>query len=375
MKAKTELKAVRNLPLKSFRLQHFKAVRDSGLVTFTPLTVFIGNNGSGKSSLIEGLETLHSILLQGLDAAFLPWRGFEHVWNKAVSHTLKENQVGRLEPTGSMGFEISGNGRKSVFSGKFQITTDKAGNRLVMTSEDFFTWVSILHGPDNVETRRGSVENWEENVSQWQFLNLEPSLMLDPQPETRTTRDIRLAKNGSNIAQFLQSIADKEPAILEGIAETLKSVIPYATDLRPAITKELQRTVYLRLNEEGIPEPLAGWLLSQGTLRIVALLAVLRHPSPPSVVFIEELENGMDPRTIHLLVEEIRSFLQNGGQVVATTHSPYLLDLLDLSHIVVVERGKTGAPTFTRPSKQKLKGWAEKFAPGRLYTMGSLTTS
>ena len=155
--------------------------------------------------------------------------------------------------------------------------------------------------------------------------------------------------------------------------KTLKAVLPYATDLRPAITKELQRNVYLRLYEQGIEEPLVSWLLSQGTLRIVALLAVLRHPTPPSVVFIEEIENGLDPRTIHLLVEEIRSFLQSGGQIVATTHSPYLLDLLDLSHIVVVERSKSGAPTFTRPSRRKLKGWTDKFAPGRLYTMGSLT--
>lgn len=55
------------------------------------------------------------------------------------------------------------------------------------------------------------------------------------------------------------------------------------------------------------------------------------------------------------------------------THSPYLLDLLDISHLIVVERSKSGAPTFVRPSKRKLKGWAEKFAPGRLYTMGNLT--
>ena len=100
---------------------------------------------------------------------------------------------------------------------------------------------------------------------------------------------------------------------------------------------------------------------------------MFRHPEAASVVFIEEMENGLDPRTIHLLVEEIRSFLQDGGQVVATTHSPYLLDLLDLSQIVVVERGATGAPEFTRPSKRKLKGWAERFAPGKLYTMGNLT--
>lgn len=212
-------------------------------------------------------------------------------------------------------------------------------------------------------------------VEKWQFLSTEPSLMRGPTPEIRSGATIRLARNANNIAHYLKSIDDLAPQVLGGIVDTLRSVLPYAEDLRPAMTSEIQRAVYLRFTESRIRQPLPGWLLSQGTLRILALLAVFRHPDPPSVVFIEELENGLDPRTIHLLVEEIRGFLAAGGQVVATTHSPYLLDLLDLSHIIVVERETSGAPKFVRPSKSKLKGWADKFAPGRLYTMGSLTRS
>ena len=368
---KTDSKPKPKLPLEVFRLRNFKAVRDSGAITFTPLTVFIGNNGSGKSSLIEGLESFHSIVLDGLDEAFLPWRGFDHVWNKAVPHQLKGNQIGKLEQQNPIGVDIEGGLKDVPYHGSVEFAPDLKGNQLVFTKEDVIPFSGSKAEKEPTSNLRS--KTWPDLVRGWQFLNLEPRLMLDPKPETRTGRHIRLAKDGSNIAQYLQSIADKDPAVLEGIAETLKSVLPYATDLRPAITKELQRNVYLRLHEQGIEEPLAGWLLSQGTLRIVALLAILRHPTPPSVVFIEELENGLDPRTIHLIVDEIRGFLQGGGQVVATTHSPYLLDLLDLSHIVVVERSKSGAPTFKRPSGRKLKCWAEKFAPGRLYTMGNLT--
>jgi AAA15 family ATPase/GTPase len=77
------------LRLRRFRLQSFKAVRDSGTLAFGPLTVFIGNNGSGKSSLIEGLETLWEIALNGVDSAMVRWRGFEYVWNQAVEHQLR----------------------------------------------------------------------------------------------------------------------------------------------------------------------------------------------------------------------------------------------------------------------------------------------
>jgi AAA15 family ATPase/GTPase len=41
------------LPLITFRLQNFKAIQDSKTIKFTPLTSFIGNNGSGKSSIEE----------------------------------------------------------------------------------------------------------------------------------------------------------------------------------------------------------------------------------------------------------------------------------------------------------------------------------
>ena len=78
------------LAVRSFRLRNFKAVRDSGVVKFTPFTVLIGNNGSGKSSLIEGLETFQTIATQGLDEAIERWRGFEFIWNRAAPHKLKE---------------------------------------------------------------------------------------------------------------------------------------------------------------------------------------------------------------------------------------------------------------------------------------------
>src|ERR1700678_2638863 len=94
------------LPIQSFRLQNFKAVRDSGTVRFGPLTVFIGNNGSGKSSLIEGLETFLDVVLNGLDKAMNRWHGFEHVWNHAVKHEVRHSTDHRPYHTNPMAFRI-----------------------------------------------------------------------------------------------------------------------------------------------------------------------------------------------------------------------------------------------------------------------------
>ena len=150
-------------------------------------------------------------------------------------------------------------------------------------------------------------------------------------------------------------------------------VLPYAKDIQPSLTSsEIERKTWLQMAEADFKIP--GWLLSTGTLRMLALLALLRHPTPPPLILIDEIENGLDPRSVHLLVEEIRNAVLAGTtQIILTTHSPYLLDLLTLDHLIIVERDRDGHPTFTRPgSSDKLENWTSTFAPGKLYTMGNL---
>ena len=192
-----------------------------------------------------------------------------------------------------------------------------------------------------------------------------------PTSEQQATQRIRLARDGSNVAEYLNEIRDRDKAAFDGILDAVRFVLPYAVDVQPLLTSELERAFYLKMKEGTFEVP--GWLLSTGTLRVLALLAELRHPDPPPVLVVEELENGLDPRTLNMVVEEIRAATMAGRtQVVVTTHSPYLLDLLDLSHIVIVER-KDGETVFRRPDEKGLAAWSKSFSPGRLYTMGRLT--
>jgi predicted ATPase len=166
-----------------------------------------------------------------------------------------------------------------------------------------------------------------EHVRAWQFLSLQPERMGMPVPQKRTSGSVRLAKDGSNIADYLLDIQRLDARALEGVVQAMGYVLPFASELHPLLTSELERKAYLQLTEGSFKVP--GWMLSTGTLRVLALLALLRHPQPPPLILVEEIENGLDPRSIHLLVEEIRSAVLGGvTQVILTTHSPYLLDLL-----------------------------------------------
>jgi predicted ATPase len=412
---------MRQLALRSFRLSNFKAVRESKTIRFGPLTVLIGNNGSGKSSLIDGIETFRAIVLSGLDAAMNRWRGFEHVWNHAAPHIVQHPGTAQAYHSNPLAFQAAGNTGATRYDATMRINLGEGGNRLFLQQEQcrlrrrdysgtydrddkgqvLVSSSSTSSSSSGLETARNSKSPSslsssstsssrgpsEEHrladgqsciapllgsfVSSWQFLMLNPERMGQPVPQERAASGIRLAKDGSNIAEYLNEIRNLDLAAFDGLLEAVRWMLPYAMDLQPVLTSALERVFYISLREQDFEVP--GWLLSTGTLRIVALLACLRHPKPPPLLVIEEIENGLDPRTLNLVVEEIRAAITAGTtQVVLTTHSPYLLDLLDLSHIVVVERVED-EPVFRRPDAQQLANWSKSFSPGRLYTMGRLT--
>ena len=109
-------------------------------------------------------------------------------------------------------------------------------------------------------------------------------------------------------------------------------------------------------------------------MRLVALFAALRHPMPPSLLCVAEIENGLDPRTIQMVLADIRRVTEAGRtQVMVTTHSPFLLDQVPLESLVLVSRDEGQLPRFTRPAESKVvREWANSFAPGQLYTSGTL---
>jgi len=369
--------------LRSVRIQNFKAIVDSKVVKLGPLTAFIGHNGAGKSSLIEGLETYQAIVRDGLDVAMQRWLGIEHARHKGQEARDRAGVV--LNP---IRFELAlGESIRKVRRIEMEANNDPAANRISIANERISrpdgSWISRdqmaampTYGPGRSILQPAQQEYLAEarHILDWQFLAMSPERMGLPVPQQRTGGGVRMARDGSNVADVLLDLRKRDQNAFEGIVEVMAFVLPYAKDIQPSLTSsEIERKAWLQLTEADFKVP--GWMLSTGTLRLLALLALLRHPTPPPLIVVEEIENGLDPRSIHLIVEEIRNAVQSGiTQVILTTHSPYLLDLLTLEHLVLVERDGKGQPRFIRPADNaNLQRWAADFAPGKLYTMGTLS--
>ena len=193
-----------HMTLQSVRVRNFKAIVDSRTVRFGPLTAFIGHNGSGKSSLIEALETYQSILADGLDLAMQHWLGMEHVRHKSLE--AKERAGKAVNP---IMFDVAlGPKPRTVSKLHLAINNDPAANRYVIQDESLndqaVEGITIPGHSALKEHPQG--RRLIKQVLDWQFMTLVPERMGQPQPQRRTGGLVRLAKDGSNIADYLLDI-------------------------------------------------------------------------------------------------------------------------------------------------------------------------
>ena len=98
---------------------------------------------------------------------------------------------------------------------------------------------------------------------------------------------------------------------------------------------------------------ISAYSASDGTLRFLAMLAALLGPTPAGVYFFEEIDSGIHPTRLHLLIELIETqTAKNGFQVIATTHSPDLLNCINdttFENSSVVSRLEDAQDAVIRP--------------------------
>ena len=119
------------MKLQSVRVRNFKAIVDSRIVKLGPLTAFIGQNGAGKSSLIEALETYQAIVRDGLDLAMQRWLGIEH-----ARHKGQEAKERLGQPVNPIAFELAlGASPRKVARVSLGVNNDPAANRMFIVDE------------------------------------------------------------------------------------------------------------------------------------------------------------------------------------------------------------------------------------------------
>ena len=129
---------------------------------------------------------------------------------------------------------------------------------------------------------------------------------------------------GEHIGPFLYKLRAEEPARFRAVARTLRSIVPSVETLTVQLD-ERRGTLDILVRQGGVEY--SSRVVSEGTLRVLALCAIAVNPWAGSLLAFEEPENGVHPRRLDLIARLLMSLATDGGrQVIVTTHSPLFCD-------------------------------------------------
>lgn len=212
------------------------------------------------------------------------------------------------------------------------------------TRPAFAAEATVLYGITNAEFPH--LFALREEMRHWRLLQLDPALLRRPVP---TTAPDTLAPDGSNLAAVLAQLkaetatATRPEGVLTDIAADLNELVPGISRL-DATLHEASREYRVDLTmRDGLP--FTSRVISDGTLRVLALLTLLHDPRHRGLICFEEPENGVHPGRIKQLVQRLRDIVtapsdfEEGSdtvplsQLLLNSHSPVVLSaLLDGQH-------------------------------------------
>jgi predicted ATPase len=302
--------------IESIEFCNFKALRKTTL-PLTPFTLLLGPNGAGKTSVLQALHGIAAIVAPTQAAQIGGQAQLPMTWPSLVSVTSEsqDSQVEiklRLRLEGQVGFAVFQWRKPAQLEIQF---LDENGN------------------PFNA-SGAGPVPPFDQVMRSWlsrmQTYALDPFSVALPVP---VGSGVSLQSNGSGLAAVLDDLKDNHPERWDTLLAEMCRWLPEYDHILFDKPQTGQKGIALRTKKGGYRIPARE--LSHGTLVALALLTLAYLPQPPSLVGLEEIDRGLHPRLLRHLQDALYrlSYPESCGetrppiQVIATTHSPYLLDL------------------------------------------------
>ena len=398
----------------SLRLVNFKNFADETL-RVGPFTVIVGANASGKSNIRDAFRFLHGIgrgytLVEILGEKYGPggqneWAGIRGATNEIIrfgerSFSLRVNvadldytiRVSRRRPDT---FRVTREELRHLWGGEIYTSHPSPGDpvraqdddthlllRMAKTGEQRKYGHRIAVRPDQpaltqIGEHRRVVRRHKEYadlviqaLARIRFLDLEPNLMR----QAAFPGQIALGDSGENLPTVLRAICD-DLKRRRTLAAWTRELTPMDVVDFDFPTDPVTGRVQLVLREEN-DRTVSAYSASDGTLRFLAMLAALLGTEPTGFYFFEEIDNGIHPNRLWLLLDLIeKQTAKNGIQVITTTHSPDVLNLINdktFENTSVVSRLEDNDDSIIRPvdSLPNARKLRNAQGLGRLHTSG-----
>ncbi len=315
--------------LRRVRITNFRSIAHCD-VALSPLTLLVGPNGAGKSNFIDAIRFVRDARIHGPSTAV----------------SKRELGLSGVLRTGQESFTIG----MDLSDGLYELTVGRGSDDL----------------SDSVEYRRPSECR---DLARMQFYS--PDVDAMRQITALRPGDL-LAESAANGADVLYQLASRAPEALTRINDYLRAIVPSVQAVRVEALAELRVLTFDQLLDGGSKVFRAAHM-SDGTLRALAILIALFQRSDAPLIAIEEPETGLHPSGAALMLDAMLEASLT-TQILATSHSPELLDRKDIPEdsilSVTSESGETRIAPLSAASRSALRDGL--CTAGELMRMGQL---
>jgi len=355
--------------LNSFSISGLKSIRELTVLKPENVNILIGANGAGKSNLIFFFEMLSW-------AVKSPDRFKEKVaeWGGANALLFQGSKT-----TNDIEGSISIQTEKGENEYHFRLTST-GGDRLLIAEEKVrFTnpsqgagkakWVEIGEGSFESKLYEKRSENSTvrivgdllRQIFVYQFHDTSPDAPIRKAwPRNDGTH---LKSNGSNLGSFILNLRETSSAHYVRMVKYIREIIPAFDDFEFTETG----AVVLNWREKDTDYLFSSFQASDGTLRFIALVALLSQPIDklPPVFFIDEPELGLHPQAI-IFISGLIKKASTHSQIFVSTQSPKLVSQFEPKEVIVVEK-QNGASNYRTLDLNVLEAWMDEFSLGEMW--------
>ena len=376
----------------------------------SPMTVVIGKNGTGKSSLFDAFGFLADCLKLGVEEACdaKGRGGFDRIRSQGCSDSIEfqvyYRQDSRSRPiTYELVIDTDGTGRPCVkrerlrqrrkgqkFGKPFSFLWLKNGKGIAWKGEELAREndqeddelsrllkeiIGTVHGLETEESRETeSIELQDKRklgIATLGALKQHPRISAFRQfiegwhlsyftPDAARSLPLagpqrHLNDHGDNLGNVVQFMEREHPKRFKRILARIAGKIPGIDSIDTEVSPD--RRLLLRFNNKGFEDPFYAQQMSDGTLKVFAYLLLLEDPAPPPFICIEEPENGLYHKLLEILATEFRSHAtgrKNAPQIFVTTHQPYFVDALSPEETWILEKSANGFSKIRRASDDEI---------------------
>lgn len=331
--------------------------------------VFLGANGVGKSTLFDIFGFLSDALNSNIRTALNKRGGFKEVYSREGEGPIEFEIKFRNEVTGKsksplITYELHINLKNNIPTITKEVLSYRRGNygrpyrfldfaegtgTAIINEEGFEAEKQQFQEVRESQTLASAdilaikglgqfqkfkaIASFRHILESWYVSNFKVDAA---QTIEDTAYSEHLSVTGNNLAQVTKFIYETYPEIFAQILEKMKKRVPGIEEVKSLETPDGR--IVLQFKDGSFKDPFISRFVSDGTIKMFAYLILLNDPTPHPLLCVEEPENYLHPELLPELVEEFREYASKGGQVLVSTHSPELVNALEIKEVFWLQK-------------------------------------